>query len=258
MSEKRRSGKTRIYLAAVVAGVTWLLAATPASAFRPLAVDDANPASFRQVQVKPGFESVKEDGERESGAQLELTYGLVPSLEVSVGSAVLDHDGRSTDGVGDTALSAKWQFFEETGWAPALALAPSVKLPTADPDRGLGTGSTDVSVRGIASKKFDVFSVHANLGYTFVGRDSFQGEELRDPYFYGGALEVPVGAWFELVGDVFVEQAEVEGERNNAAFTAGLLFAASKALTIDLGFQRRLRSEVGPDFVLISGLTYSW
>lgn len=258
MSVKRLSGRARIYLAAGVAGLTWLLAATPASAFRPLAVDDADPAGFQEVQVKPGFESVKEDGEREAGAGLELSYGLMPSLELSVGSAVVDHDGDSADGVGDTAVSAKWQFFQDEGWAPALAFAPSVKLPTADPDKGLGTGSTDVGIRGIVSKDLDFVSVHANLGYTFVGRDSFQGEELRDPYFYGGALQVPVVTWLELVGDVFVEQAEVKGEHNTAAFTAGFLFAASKALTIDLGVRRRLRSDVGPDFVLMSGLTYSW
>lgn len=256
--------RIRARLTSAAVALAWLFTAAPSSAFRPLTVDDAAPADFQTLEIKPGVQHTEDvSKDRELVAEVELSYGLVPDLEVSIKGTYLFADpesGASIDGFGDAEISAKWRVLRENerGWVPALAIAPSVKLPTADTDRGLGNGGVDVGLTAILSKSLGPVGLHLNAGYTFTGRESFQGAELRDTYFYGGALEVPLLEPVNLVGDVFVEQVEVEGERNTVAFTAGLTLALGKALTLDAAIQRRLRAIVGPDIAVIAGFTYAW
>ncbi len=244
--------------------LAWLLTPTPSSAFRPLTVDDAAPADVRTLQIKAGGLYTQDvSGDREPGTEVELTYGLPWDLEVSVKGAYLvvqPEAGASVSGFGDTTLSAKWRVLreDEKGWAPALAIAPSVNVPTADRDHGLGDGGVATGLTGIVSKNLGPLSVHLNAGYTFARQEPSRGVELRDAYFYGGAVEIPVSEHVNVVGDLFVQQAEVDGEHNTVAFTTGLTLALGKALTLDAAIQRRLRATVGPDIAVIAGFTYGW
>jgi hypothetical protein len=73
-----------------------------------------------------------------------------------------------------------------------LAIAPSLKLPTADDRRGLGSGEVDGGATLILTKKLtETDGLHFNAGNTFVGRP--RGQELRDVLFIGLAGETAVG-----------------------------------------------------------------
>ncbi len=256
--------RIRARLTSAAVALAWLFTPTPSSAFRPLTVDDAAPADVRTLQIKAGGLYTQDvSGDREPGTEVELTYGLPGDLEVSIKGAYLvvqPESDASVSGFGDTTLSAKWRLLRESegGWVPALAIAPSVNVPTTDTDRGSSHGGVAIGLTGIVSKNLGPLSLHLNAGYTFARQEPSQGEELRDTYFYGGAVEVPVVEPVNLVGDVFVQQAEVDGEHNTVAFTAGLTVTLGKALTLDAAIQRRLRATVGPDIAVIAGFTYGW
>jgi hypothetical protein len=91
--------------------------------------------------------------ELEAGAQLgpqddygevpaTLKYGLDEHTELSASLSPLisvDH----TAGLGDAGLGWRHRLVDAEGGRPALAVQATLELPTADEDRGLGTGRTD-------------------------------------------------------------------------------------------------------------------
>ena len=63
------------------------------------------------------------------------------------GELAVDLDDE-TEGLGDLRLSLGWQLLRPQGDNPhALALRTSIKLPTGDDERLLGSGSTDIAFR---------------------------------------------------------------------------------------------------------------
>ena len=102
----------------------------------------------------------------------------VPYLEVSGPSAVIPGVGavRSSNprrrgggaegtasGLGDTTLSATYAAY------PGIDLTGKVKIATADPDQGLGTGEHDAAALIDVYKTFDRVTLFAGLGYHMLG-----------------------------------------------------------------------------------------
>jgi len=85
-----------------------------------------------------------------------MRYGLTPRLEVRWG--LINHMAQSGGGepslvgVGDQCVSAEFRFVEQGRMMPALALSYGVKIPTANPAKGFGTGFTDDQLVFIASR----------------------------------------------------------------------------------------------------------
>src|SRR5882672_6521935 len=70
-------------------------------------------------------------------------------------------------GLGDTVASATYNAYYNAAAERGLDLTGRVKLPTADADKGLGTGSTDESVQVDVYQTFDRLTLFADVGYTF-------------------------------------------------------------------------------------------
>ncbi len=92
-------------------------------------------------------------------------------------------------GRGDVELSASYDFLHnrETDWS--LALGGSVKLPTADDEKGLGTGKTDYGIALDLSRSFGRFTPSIGFGYRIVGNPT--GADLKN-YAYAS---IGVGFW---------------------------------------------------------------
>jgi len=87
----------------------------------------------------------------------------------------------STGGLGDLRLSAAWKLFRETGTQPgAAAVRVSLKLPTGDSDKLLGSGGTDLALSLNGQREFPLensrLAAFASLG-TLLMTD---GEVLKD------------------------------------------------------------------------------
>jgi hypothetical protein len=86
----------------------------------------------------------------------ELFVGLSPVMNVS--------NGVSETGFGDIALGGRWRFKEGTTKSPSFAGQFSIKLPTADEDRGLGTGEVGYNALLIINHTFATYSLDFNVG----------------------------------------------------------------------------------------------
>jgi hypothetical protein len=84
---------------------------------------------------------------------------------------------KTVGGLGDVYFDAGYYVFEEHGGLPSLEVEGEVKFPTADDERGLGTGSYDGALKlysGITF--FQHLKVNATVGYGWIG----QPEDVPD------------------------------------------------------------------------------
>jgi hypothetical protein len=98
-----------------------------------------------------------------------LTNRLALLIEPVFFTSIRPKHGRAATGPGDLEVTLQWLTNQETKTMPALALAAEVKIPTAT-DTLIGTRRADFTPYLIASKQFGSIDVHANVGYSFVGK----------------------------------------------------------------------------------------
>jgi hypothetical protein len=133
------------------------------------------------------------------------------SLESS-GDVVIGPDGRpvpipgggstSESGLGDITASFTWFAYPGTEKLPIVDVTGRVKLPTADEDKGLGTGEFDWALETDLIKGLDRHSLFFTVGYKIFGdtdtvkiNNVFYGS-IGDSYRYNKATSF--GAFYDI------------------------------------------------------------
>ncbi len=84
------------------------------------------------------------------GSPFTARVGVLEWLEARIGTDGLltqaDDSGRVT-GIGNTQLGAKLRLWADPGGVPVLSILPTINLPTASADKGLGSGVADYTRR---------------------------------------------------------------------------------------------------------------
>jgi hypothetical protein len=75
----------------------------------------------------------------------------------------------TVSGLGDVTASATYNAYWDADARRGLDLTGRIKLPTADKDKGLGTGSTDETVQVDVYQTIERTTVFADVGYTNFG-----------------------------------------------------------------------------------------
>jgi len=231
-------------------------------------VDDADPVDFRQCEFEAGTGYFYAPDCQHWELPFGLTYGLLPDLEFGLGfggafeerTESLGETGREerihASGIGDLSLGGKWRFLDETPWLPRQAMVVVVKLPTADEDKGLGSGKTDVDLTWVASTALnDQTGVHLNAGYSWIGK--LAEEEVGDVLHYGVALDYKISAPLQWVGEVFVDEGLRGGTDSVVQCNTGCRWQAADGLTLDLAVGTKISGEA-PDFTATAGLTWAF
>jgi hypothetical protein len=79
---------------------------------------------------------------------------------------------KSQSGLGDMLLKAGYVLFQESDIAPQVRPIVSVKFPTADKNKGLGTGEFDEGFSVEVSKWFGDWYAYIEPGYTIQGKSA--------------------------------------------------------------------------------------
>ena len=246
----------------VLAGV--LTMTSGAWAGRPLAIDDADPVHPGQFEFEVGAAYEHDSDCKHWDFPFGMTYGLARSVEVGIGfggqmeERTELHEDNETEqcvrehGIGDLVVGAKWQFMESCPLGARHALVPSVKLPTADDNTGLGSGKTDYDLMWIASRSIgEKAGVHINLGYSWVGGPD------EDVLHYGVALDYQITDAVQWVGEVFAEKELAGGEDTVAQYNTGFRWSPVENLTLDIAGGSKISSDA-PDFTATAGLTWAF
>lgn len=126
-----------------------------------------------------------------------ITGGGVASRGKQKGKLAKPSGSTSEEGLGDVLGRAAFVVLREDAVLPEVAPYVKVKFPTADRDRGLGTGEFDETLGVDVSKNLigDLYG-YLTLSYTFIGDPP--GSDLRDSFGWS------VGAAYGIVPAVSV------------------------------------------------------
>lgn len=244
-----------------------LVAPAVASAQQPSVEPDRPDQTSRPTTLSRGavqfeggveYERTGLDGpdERAFRVAATLRFGLTDRLELRLEGEpfVRLRSDEEASGFGDLTLSIRYRFLdvrEDSAW-PALAVQPSVKLPTAnDP---IGSERADFGLMFIAG--FDLpggFAAAVNAGVAAIGQ--------RDPDGYLAQALASAGIGRELIADklgaylevLFSSRDERDG-RDRVGIGTGLGWKVARRLVLDLGFETTVAGD-GPDYLIRSGLS---
>lgn len=163
--------------------------------------------------------------------------------------------GPNESGLSDVDLYAKYRF---GGGRSRGAVGGLVKLPSADEDKGLGTGKRDFELFAAWRADLDAVSFSADAGYRFNGNPDPPLPSAKDSYFVGGAFLLPASARLTFVIEGTFETGRYEGATHDSRLTLGFQrqnrkgrggFRAAVALPL---------SDGAPDYQVFGGifLTY--
>ena len=115
--------------------------------------------------------------------------------------------GGEESGIGDVVTSLSYMIFFENPQLPLVELTGKVKIPTADEDRGLGTGKTDYAGQVDLAKTFGNLTPFGTVGYKFRGGDLDDGVYASFGLGYKFSQSLSFGLIYDYqqaaVGDVF-------------------------------------------------------
>ncbi|MCZ7591282.1 MAG: transporter [Kiritimatiellae bacterium] len=241
-----------------------LACAGVAFAGRPLAIDDADPVDVGQFEFEAGAAYERDSGYKHWDMPFGLAYGVAPNVEAGVGFGgqferrmeALDDAGaevsRRESSIGDLTLGAKWRFIDSCPLGARHALAASVKFPTADEDKGFGSGETDYDLSWIASRSLgESASAHLNVGYSWIGGPD------EDVFHYGVALDYQALDAVQWVGEVFAERETTGGADTVVQYNTGFRWTPVESLMIDIAGGSKLKGDA-PDFIATAGLTWTF
>lgn len=158
-------------------------------------------------------------------------------------------------GLGDVEASLSVDLCHGSDSAWSVSASGFVKLPTADEDKGLGTGKADYGVALDFSRKFDRFVPALGLGYRVVGNPA--GADLKN-YAYG---TVGLGYW--VTDDTNLNLTFEIDQRSSATsnvdneLSLGLNHHFAQAWDLELHLLAGL-STAAPDFGCGASLRYSF
>jgi hypothetical protein len=178
--------------------------------------------------TRPGAAS----GTRDTGTSTSRTTGGTNTAATATPTV------QQACGLGDVVVRGRYYVLDERAWYPTIALRAHVKAPTADDERGLGTGRPDEGIGAEITRTLGGgLSVMADGGYTFIGQP--EGLELNRPWWYDVGLGQDLARGVVNVS-VFFEQYQ--------AIVPGLPNARDVLVALTLksrGWQTQLAAQVG-------------
>lgn len=220
----------------------------------PFNVDDPMTTEYRKFNLLVSYISSQSNGfEGAMFPNLMLSYGMTDKLEIGAmfGGATARFSGASRQwGASDTGLWARWRFQNETKNIPSLLLGYQIKLPTADANKGLGTGRADHGLWLATAKSFGRSQAFANLGYNILGNQLFG----KDNLFWGVGLMHQLTETLIIGGQFYGNTINAPGGSDEMAWGLALIynFAPNRSLLLQLG-----RSERGnADLNVFAGVNF--
>lgn len=219
----------------------------------PLATDDAGTVDPGKVEIELnssyGYDKHTVEGSttktNTADGEVKITTGLYKDLGISLAIPYLFNersnvDGviSNTDGFGDMTLEVKYKFAELAGFA--LAIKPSVIMPTGKYSNGLSEGRWQFGSTLIATKEFadGAYALHANLGYEYHHYREDDGSQRRNLWSgsIAGEAEVTKGLFAVADFGLATNPDKTSNELPVYALT-GLRYEINDHLDIDAGIK---------------------
>jgi Putative MetA-pathway of phenol degradation len=161
-------------------------------------------------------------------------------------------ESRTEDGLGDILLRTSFIVLKEQPLLPEIEPYLKIKFPTADEDRGLGTGEFDETIGVDLSKTFlERLAVYLTLAYTFIGSPS--GEDFDNSFAWSIGAAYAVTPPFTVFGFLDGATAIAPDQKNPLELRVGAEFRIVKALKLTGSVMKGL-SDGSADWGVTAGL----
>jgi Putative MetA-pathway of phenol degradation len=253
-----------LFLAAVVC------AAKPTGAQLPFYTDNADVTQpfkfhFEFFNEYDGLQSAEYPNLRQNTANFRLNYGLPYGLELDIDAPYLSiyraPEMQTSEGMGDTDMGVKWNFYNPAprSHAPSFATSLYIEFPTGNVRQQLGSGLADYWLNFITQERLtERTRIDVNTGFLFAGNTStgVEGIQTRRGHVYTGGISLQhdftprLTLGGELYGGIAdndgLAKSQLQGlaggqyqVRNGLQFTFGLLggrYIASPRIGGQIGF----------------------
>jgi hypothetical protein len=214
-----------------------------ARAQQPLETETARLPPRGELQLSVAYEYQRSSEGTERALPLAMEIGIASRLALLVEpvlyTSIRPRTGASATGLGDLEATLEYMTSRETQRQPAIALAAEVKFPTARSSR-IGTGRADFTPYLILSKTVGHAAIHANVGYSFVGRP--QAISVQNTVNLAVAVEQHVSNRWTVMAEILSTSASVGGGEGTAVPNAPELAGAEQTAMVGLRYRSGSRS----------------
>jgi Putative MetA-pathway of phenol degradation len=208
------------------------------------------------LQIEVGVLYDRFPASHNSSTPITFRLGLTDWMELRIGGdgllSAVDAQTRQT-GIGNTQISAKLRLWATPGGVPVLSILPTVNLPTASPEKGLGTGQADFTVTALTGSDF-LTRAHADVNYGFglIGADGGQPRFPQHLVSVSVSAEIP-GPVSPYIETFWISRQDPDGGPVMAA-DAGAIYVITPRFALDGGIQWGLTDEA-PSLAAFGGVS---
>jgi hypothetical protein len=194
---------------------------------RPLVTEDPETIGANRILLEGGLELDTDQttayglrGDIAHIATFGVSVGLSPNTEVQIDGGLLQRlnvterrpnnplflptslvAGNRPSGFEDLVVATKIRFASETDGRPAFGVRFGAKVPTADADKGIGLGTTDLFASFLVAKTVQSVRTVGNVGLFVLGNPEV-AQEPATALGFGVSVARAVTNAFEVVGEV--------------------------------------------------------
>jgi hypothetical protein len=183
-----------------------------------------------------------------------VRYGLTPKLDLRWGTTnhISQRGGGPTlEGIGDQSVSATYRFQHQSRWIPALAFSYGLKIPTANPTKGFGTGFIDHQFLLIVSRDLGRNHIDFNTVGTLTGKARGHGGSPQFGLAFTRQVTGKVAWIFESYGGPQEDTSDRFG-----AILSGVSYSLHPWLVLDGAYVKTYTAGCPREQILF-GLTYA-
>ena len=186
------------------------------------------------------------------GARLGLSRNLDVHWQAGSYLNIVDSDGGSRAGFGESWIGAKYRFLKQGRVRPSIGLFYEVKIPTHDRADAFGTARFDHALSVLVSRDVEKLHVDFNVVELLAGRPSLQGHDDNTGFALSGALALPLH--FSLVVETYGTTLLNTSNPAFASLMFGITYQVTPRLMLDFGDSRGLTGSA-PQEGISGGIT---
>lgn len=284
MIEHRQSGMWNLNTAIFALCVT-LMSGTVHAQQRPLVTEDPETIGAGRVLLEGGFSLDADQANSANGitgdvarfGSFGVSVGLSPTAEVQIDGGLAQRlsvterapnsplaigvplvAGDRASSVEDLIVATKIRLASESASRPAFGVRFGTKLPTAAPDKGIGSGTTDFFASFLVAKTVQSVRTVGNVG-VFVLGNPVAARDSATALGFGVSVARAVTNAFEVVGEVNGRLAPFDTIVPAGLESRGVLRLAGRytyaMLRLDFGVLAGVTKR-DPSFGISAGATY--
>jgi hypothetical protein len=253
-----------------LAALALLTAAAPASAAQQSAPEE--PIDLDRPDVTNGTHIVSSGlvqfelgglythdgpGQRSVSSPMTARIGVLDWLEVRIGGDGLLMQSTAdshASGFGNVQLGAKLRLWADPGGIPVLSILPTVNLPAANAEKGLGSGDADYTIAVLTGTDVGARG-HIDVNYGIGQIGAGQGRPHFTQHLLSTSGSFAASPHWNPYSEVFwFSKTDVDGTPE-VSFDGGVIYTFGPRLALDGGIQVGLNGEAA-DIGVFAGISF--